>query len=484
MELVLVNKYKCLSIQAKASLWFILCNILQKGIGFISTPLYTRIMDVESFGKYSVFLSWSSIIGLFVTINAAGGVINNGLTKYNKDQDKFISSLQGITSFSLLLFYVLYITFYGVISKYIPLSKWLVTMMFLDLFFSTSLSNWLATQRYNYEYIKMVLVIVLKTIINVILAYIFIINSNNKVEARILSDVICSISFGIYIYILNIAKGRTLFKKEYWKFILYFNIPLIPHVLSTLILNQTDRLMIERFCGTDKAGIYSLAYTVGMAISVITGSINSSMVPWLYKSMEHRKYKDIKENTKILISAVGIFILCFVIVGPELLSIMGSIEYQEAKYILPPLAVSLFFIFIYTIFINIEMYLEKTSLIMSASISVAIINIVMNFLLINKFGYQAAAYSTLICYILFCIVHFIFMKKSIKIVLTDTNIKIIDVPFIILVSVIIIISMLVILLIYPYNWIRYTLMLFIIVISIIKRKKILNILKLIKNRYM
>lgn len=483
MELKLVNKYKYLPIQVKASLWFILCNVLQKGIGFISTPLFTRVMDVESFGEYSVFLSWSSIIGLFVTINAAGGVINNGLTKYNgeKDQERFISALQGITSFSLLISYIIYMIFYTTISKFITLSQSLVTMMFLDLFFSTSLSNWLATQRYNYKYIEMVFVIVLKTIINVILAYIFIISFNNKVEARVLADTICSIGFGSFIYISNITRGRVLFNKKYWKFILNFNIPLIPHVLSTLILNQTDRLMIERFCGADKAGIYSLAYTVGMAINLITGSINSSMVPWIYKSMELKNYTDIKKNTKILISIVGISILCFIIIGPELLEIMGSKEYQEAKYILPSLATSLFFIFIYTIFINIEMYLEKTSLIMYASITVAIVNIIMNYMVINIFGYQAAAYTTLICYILFSILHYIFMKKSINVVYGDKNIKIIDTSFIILASIVMLICMFIIMIIYPYNWVRYLIILIIIITLVFQRQKILGVVSLIRN---
>ena len=162
----MLNKYKSLPIGVKASLWFILCNVLEKGIGFISTPIFTRIMSVTEYGQYSVFLSWSSIIGLFVTINAAGGVINNGLAKYDDKQEKFIASLQGIASVSIIVSFIIYMVFFNEISKIITLSRFLVTLMFIDLFFSTSIANWLATQRYNYKYVKMVIIIVSKVAIN------------------------------------------------------------------------------------------------------------------------------------------------------------------------------------------------------------------------------------------------------------------------------------------------------------------------------
>ncbi len=477
----MLNKYKSLPIGVKASLWFILCNVLEKGIGFISTPIFTRIMSVTEYGQYSVFLSWSSIIGLFVTINAAGGVINNGLAKYDDKQEKFIASLQGIASVSIIVSFIIYMVFFNEISKIITLSRFLVTLMFIDLFFSTSIANWLATQRYNYKYVKMVIIIVSKVAITVILGYILVTNSNYKVEARVLASVIISISFGIFIYISNIIKGKCIFNKIYWKYILFFNTPLIPHVLSTLILNQTDRLMIERYVGVKEAGIYSLAYTVGMAMSLVTGSINSSMIPWLYKSMKAKEYDSIKKTTRILIGVVGVSVISFILFAPELLAIMGSVEYQEAKYILPPLATCLFFIFVYTIFVNIEMYLEKTSLIMSASITVAIINVILNFLLIKEFGYMAAAYTTLICYIIFCILHYMFMKKAIKSVY-KRKIKLVDLTFIIFMSIAILIIASLITVIYPYNVLRYILIVLILFISLIFRRKIMNLLRLISSK--
>ncbi len=43
----ITSKYRSLSVQAKAALWFTICSFLQKGISFITVPIFTRLMSTE-----------------------------------------------------------------------------------------------------------------------------------------------------------------------------------------------------------------------------------------------------------------------------------------------------------------------------------------------------------------------------------------------------------------------------------------------------
>ena len=54
----LINKYKKVPLPAKASLWFVVCSFLQKGISFITTPIFTRIMTSDNYGVVTMYSAW------------------------------------------------------------------------------------------------------------------------------------------------------------------------------------------------------------------------------------------------------------------------------------------------------------------------------------------------------------------------------------------------------------------------------------------
>ncbi|MTV96675.1 oligosaccharide flippase family protein, partial [Streptococcus pneumoniae] len=105
----ILNKYYSLSNPVKASIWFTICNVLQKGISMITVPIFTRLLTTEQYGVYSVYQSWYSIIGVFATLNLYYGVFNNGMVKYEKDKNAFTSSMQGLTTTVTAIFLVIYL---------------------------------------------------------------------------------------------------------------------------------------------------------------------------------------------------------------------------------------------------------------------------------------------------------------------------------------------------------------------------------------
>ena len=161
-------------------------------------------------------------------------------------------------------------------------------------------------------------------------------------------------------------------------------------------------------------------------------------------------------NKLFLFVAVALaFMMAF---SPEVISILAPSEYYDAVYVIPPLAISLYFMFMYQIFANVEFYFEKNKFIMLASIFSAGFNVFLNYIFIKELGYIAAGYTTLVCYVILGISHYIFSDKVAKKCIKD-NIHLFDIKIVIGISCILMIFGLIMLLLYKNLLLRYGLIL-------------------------
>ena len=470
------NKYKGLSEAVKASVWFTICNILQKGISTITVPIFTRIMSAEQYGLFAVYQSWYQIISAFATLSIYNGIFNNGMIKYEEDKDSFTSSIQSLCFFNALLLLLIYLINISKWNSILELPTGVVIVMFLELLFSPAFLLWSARQRFEFKYKRLVLITLIVSFFSPLVGIISVLMTKQyKAEARIYAFAAIQIVCGVFFFIYNLKAGKKVYNKKYWLYTLSFGIPLIPHYLSQSILNQSDRIMINNMNGSDKAAIYSVAYSVAMLMTLVTNAINNSFVPYSYQKIKKEKYKDISENADKLISLVGIAVCLIICFGPEIIKIFAPVEYYEAIWIIPPVALSVYFMFLYPLFGNVEFYFEEKVFVTIASIGGAFLNIVLNYFCIKRYGYLAAGYTTLLCYIVFAICHYMFMKIVIKKHIPGT--KIYNMKFIVGFSFAMIIITMFMCFTYKYIIIRYVLVFILITIMIVRRNEFLGVIK-------
>jgi O-antigen/teichoic acid export membrane protein len=471
----LLKKYNELPQAVKASLWFAICNALQKGISLLSTPIFTRLLTTEQYGVYTVYQSWYNVISIFATLNLYFGVVNNGMTKYPQDRKRFISSIQGLCTTITCVVFVVYIIGMNFWNNVFQLSTLFMLLMFLELLFAPAYNFWAATQRYDYRYRALVIVTIIMALASPVLGIIIVLQTKYKAEARVFSFVLVQVCIGMFFYIYNLSKGKTFFFKEYWKFALKFNIPLLPHYLSATILNQADRLMINSMVGKGEAAIYSIAYNVATMMTIITTAINNSFTPYMYKSIQKKEFSGIRSNSKYILAMVGLACIFVMALGPEIISIFATKEYYSAIYVIPPVACAVFFQFLYPLFSTVEFYYEKTTFVMIASCIGAVLNIILNYFFIPIYGFYAAGYTTLFCYFLYSLSHYIMHR----IILKKENIKekLFDEKFIVCLCVIMAVIMIFMTAIYSYALARYLICLVILMVLICNYKKIIYILK-------
>lgn len=419
-----------------------------------------------------------SIIIIFATLNLQYGVFNNAMIKFEDDRNCVISSMQGITTTLTIGLFFVYLIGHDFWNNIVGLPTVLMVCMFAEMLASPALSFWSARQRFDYKYRALVVITIAISILTPIIGIAAVLVSEDKGIARILSVAAVNVSVCLCIYIYNAIKGKKFFVRKYWKYALGFNIPLIPYYLSQMVFNTSDRIMINSLCGTDKAGIYSVAYSLALVLTFVLTAINNSYVPWTYRKLKKREYNDLNKISMIISMLIGAMLLMLILCAPEIIRLLATPDYYEARWVVPPVAASLFFLYQSQLSINVEFYYEKNIFLVKASIGAAIVNIVLNYFCIKSFGYLAAGYTTLLSYIIFSGSNYYFMRKITKDISSD---QVYDGRFLLVLSIVFVGITMGLVLMYDMPFFRYCLLLIIGIIVFLNKKIIRSTVQQIKN---
>lgn len=441
----------------------------------ITTPIFTRLLDTGEYGQYSVFNSWLGILTPIVCLNLYSGVYAQGVVKFNDDRARYSSSLQGLTLTLVSIWTVVYALSSGFWNDLLSMSTFEIISMLILIWTTGAYSFWSMNEKVDFKYQRLVAVTLITSVLQPAIGVFLVINMEDKVVARILGTVVVHLAY-IAMFLSQMRKGKCFFSKKYWVYALKFNIPLLPHYLSMTILSSSDRIMISSMVGDAEAGIYSLAYSVSQIMTMFNSALLQTMEPWIYRKLNEGRAGEISKvayPSFLLIASLNIILIVF---APEVIRIFAPPQYQEAIWVIPAVSLSVFFTFLYSFFATFEFYYEKTRFIAAATMGGAVLNIILNFIFINIFGYVAAAYTTLFSYMLYAALHYYFMRRVCKENLDD--IKPYSLKFIIAIACGSLVLGFGIMMTYTNDIIRYSLILVAIVIALVFHKRLLGLVRM------
>lgn len=407
----LLSRYRNLPIAVRASFWFLLASFLQKAISALTTPIFTRLMNTTEYGAYSVYDSWFNIISIFVCLNLFAGFYVRGLTKYNNDREKFSSSLLGLTTTLVCIWLLIYLLFNSFWNNLFDLTTLQMFSLLARIWGTSCFCFWAMEKRVELNYKKLIILSIFMSLVKPVAAIIAVSYAEDKVTARIIAVSIVEVLGYSFCFVDQMCRGKAFFNMSYWKSALLFAIPLIPHYLSMEVLNSADKIMIKNMISESAAGIYALAYSLSKIMVLFNTALNQTVEPWLYKKINDNQIDELAKVAFpcfVLIAIVNALLIAF---APEAVAIFAPAEYYDAIWIIPPVAMSVYFMFLYTFFAVFEFYFKKTRLIAIATCFGAVLNVGLNYIFIDLVGYYAAGYTTLVCYIAYALVHYVFMKK-------------------------------------------------------------------------
>lgn len=475
-----VSKYKSMSVPVKAALWYTVCNFFQKGISFVVVPIYVRLLTTSEYGEWSVFQSWRDILIIFASLNLYCGVYTKTLVDIKEEErSRYTSSMQGLGTLITVVFFLIYIVFRGSAEKLFGLDT--VSMLFLFLYFITfpAFQFWSTRQRVEYKYRKMVIATVMISILTPGISIALLKSTNLRANALIYGYLIVQCGFGLIFYIYHFIANQSFYDKKFWSYALKFNIPLIPHYLSLIVLGQADRIMIKNICGDSDAGVYSFAYQIASAINVLVSAINGARVPWTYEQLRNGIYEQLKKISNLLCVLMGGIVVAVSLLSPDVIRILGTAEYSAATYVIPVVTMGVYFTFVYDMFCGVEFYYGATKYVMLASCMGAVLNIILNAIFIPIFGFIAAAYTTNICYFVFMMMHLYFMKKVSKEQKITESIY--DLKTMFILSAVTVLISFGCMMTFRNDIVRYALIAVLVCLVIWQRKRLIGLLKQIKK---
>lgn len=471
----IIKKYNGLPIQVKASFWFLICTILQRSSTIIATPIFTRLLSTSEYGVYSTFISWMGILICFVTMSMYSGIYTQAIVKFDDHREQFSSAIQGLTVILVVIWLVIYFVLSDFWNRIVSLNTQQMIAMFIVMWTNAIFGFWSSEQRVDYKYFRLVTVTLIESILQPVLCVVFIYMASDKVTGVVWGIAIATLVSYTPLFLSQMMKGKQFFSKEVWLYALKLAIPLIPHYLSSVILNGSDRIMIQKMVGEAEAGIYNLAYTISICGVMINQAVLQTVQPWIYQKIKAQRFKDIKKvaySSLIGIAGVNLFIVVF---APEIVKIFAPSSYFNAIWVMPPIIMSVFFMYMYNLLASFEFYYEKTIYISTATMIGAALNIILNYIFIGKFGYYAAGYTTLVCYIIFAVAHGYFMRKICSKEIGGE--KIYNVKILTLISLGFIITGFALMITYRHTAIRYSLIAVVFIVLIIKRQKLFETIK-------
>lgn len=396
-------------------------TILGRFLSFLLTPLYTNFLSKSDVGDVNNLYVFIGIIVVFYSL----GMESAYFRFFKKDDLKhnkavFSNSFIFMVSVSLLIT-LIWIFFSPNLSGYFFTLDNATELFILAAFIPvTDIITYvpyayLRMTRHSKQFaITKLLIVIIVFLLNILFVTYFKTGISGIIWAQIIGNTI-----GVFLLFPVIFKNLLLkIDKQLIKEMLIFGLPTVPASISQLILQVSDRIVVSEYCGREILGLYSVNYKLGIPMLLFV-----NLFEYAWKPFYLTHYQD--SDSKQLFSRIfTYFTLCCAVVFlvsslfmsdlVQLPSIGGRLinpKYYEGMNIIPIILGAYYFSGVYNNFAVGIQISKKTKYFVYSLATAGIINIAMNIALIPIYGYQVAAWTTLLGYFISAILLYYFSHK-------------------------------------------------------------------------
>ena len=406
-----MNKKKQL---AKNTIIIFFGKVCTQLISFFLLPLYTGYLNTSQYGKVDLITTYVTLLVPLITLELEMSIFRWLVDSRGKekDEEKLISNNFYILTIGLTIFTIIYI----IVTSFWHIEfRWLIL---IDIIVCTLSGNFLQVARgfgRTLDYSISCIITGVTTIISNIVLIVFLgLRADGMIISMALANGLCS----LYLFLRMKLYNKINFKLRDTKLIKEMNkysIPLIPNGVSWWIVNVSDRSIISIVLGSAANGLYAVSNKFPTILSSLLGIFNLS---WSESAALHINAPDRDEffssvcNTIVkLFTSLGVgMIACMPFVFPILI----NYKYDEAFYYIPFLVLGSVFNVLICLYSGIYIAKKLTKQAATTSVIGAVINILVNIVLIKYIGLYAAALSTTLSYFVMMVYRHIDLKKYIK----------------------------------------------------------------------
>ncbi len=397
----------------KNTILFSIGNFGSKIITFLLVPLYTNVLSTNEYGTVDLMTVLTTVLVPIITLN-----ISEAVMRFSLDKDSNKNDILNIAIFICVISTILSLILIPLFKCFdITCNYSIILSLYISSFsISTILICYLRGIEKLFDYS---IISIVQTLIIASLNVLFLVKLGMGIKGYILAYTIayaftillCIIRADLFKTITKISINKKLFKK-----MALYSIILIPNSLMWWIMNSLDRVMVTSMINIEANGIYAISYKIPTILITLTTIFNQA---WMLSAIKEKDSTDKSEYTNSVYHFLSTFIIItaaflLVILKPLLSVYVGKDFFESWKYV-PPLLVGTVFITMGT-FLSNEYTAHKDSMgFLKSSTIGAVINIILNFILIKYLGVLGAAIATCISYIVVHMFRVFDTKKYVKI---------------------------------------------------------------------
>lgn len=390
-------------------------NVGTKLIAFIMFPIYTSFLPnpadmgvLDNLDRYTSMLTFLVIFGT-----------DSALAFYyfeTKDKQKKLDYVRSVMTFRLLIVFIIAIVF-------LIGGQWFAQFLLEDanlyyLFYisigimalDTVIALILTVLRYDFLTKKVVTITILKMLLIALFSYAFLAYITPSIEG-ILYGRLISVALVVLLLMKPLMKYiKFTFNKELLKEILVYAAPLVPASLAFWVIVNANSLLLQKLTSFHEVGIYGTAIKFATLITLLTSGVQMAWRPFSMSLKDKKDSQVLFAKLYYAILLLGTLGVLFVAtISPWVIQILGDGYYEAYQYVAILSAVT-FLNFFYMI-ISVGIFFTKQTKIISYAFGMAaVVNVLLNIILIPKFSIWGSVTAYLISYLI--AITYIFFKSQ------------------------------------------------------------------------
>lgn len=412
----MANRYRKL---LSNSFTFAIGNLGSKLLSFFMLPLYTYSLSTSEYGEVDLITTMMSLILPIITLSVYESVLRFSMDdSYDKKEVFSTGFFISLVSSTVL---ILLIVFFIATDKFVwALFFGVLIMQIFQALFTQYIRAIGKVKIFSFNGILLTFII---AILNILFLVVF----KLGVIGYILSILIGTLISNMYIFLscqlYKEITNKFKFDIELNKEMFRYSIPLIPNSIAWWITNASSRYFILLFLGTASNGIFAVTNKIPTLLSIVNTIVSQA---WQLSAIEEFKSKD---RGKFFSEIFSFYFKFLFLVSSSILLILKflmkylvSFEFFIAWKYVPFLLLAVIYSSLSSFLGTNYTVVKKTNGIFLTTIVGAVINIILNLLLIPLIGLQGAGLSSAISYLMVLIIRIVHTKKYIKIEFDKKNI--------------------------------------------------------------
>lgn len=389
------------------SLIYGVSGVVSKMIGIFLVPIYTRLFLPKDYGIINLINTTFILLSILIVC-----ALDSSVARWFFDSTKESDHKKSFGAYIWFQFFLAIITalliiifsptlnhlFFKEDGK--PIYFILPAITLITNILPSVLINWFRLHR---RPVATVTFTIAQTLTTVGLTVLFVIFLRWQITGVFAALAVSSAAFSlVVIFILRDWLSIKYFNKQRLKAMLRFALPMIPAALSYWLLNNTDSYFIAYFTkSTAEVGLFGIGAMLASVIGMFTGAFQQAWGPFAFSLINNPDAKKVYASV-FLVFGYGMALLAALLMlfAPEALMIFTTPEYYGSAWVAGILGYNLVLIsFSYIAIIGISIK-KTTAPYGMAMLGATIVTILLNLILIPKFGKEGSALATVIAQII------------------------------------------------------------------------------------